>query len=472
MSYCFNPSCSQPNNNSQNRCRCCGSRLLLKQRYYGIKLLGKSQLALTVEVGDLEQDESNKVLKILLTDYPKAVELFQQEAQILGKIKHRGIPNLVTDGYFSFQPQWNKHPVHCLLIEKIIGLDLEKWLEQQDHRAISESLAQDWLKQLLDVLSQLHQQQYFHRDIKPSNIILQPDGKLALIDFGAARKVTATYLGKVGVSQGVTSIGTPGYIAPEQMDGAALPQSDFFGIGRTLVHLLTGKHPQDLPKDINTGKIVWRNLAHQVSVSFADLLDSMMDRLPGKRPVNIEAINEALVQVKKFPHQSLIKSSSKLKLSLPILAAVIFLPLSALNFFSLGSSFKPEATINQAADTPLCNNLSCANRDPVDNKCDRDVQTITSNIGNYRVNQDLVKAYRLEIRFSPACQATWAKSEAPPDSTHYLEDTQGKRYGTAVVPVDQFQEHYADMAPGKDIELRACAKPPLGKKSCTNFVQL
>ena len=102
----------------------------------------------------------------------------------------------------------------------------------------------------------------------------------------------------------------------------------------------------------------------------------------------------------------------------------------------------------------------------------RDVQTITSNIGNYRVNQDLVKAYRLEIRFSPACQAAWAKSEAPPDSTHYLEDTQGKRYGTAVVPVDQFQEHYADMAPGKDIELRACAKPPLGKKSCTNFVKL
>ena len=61
----------------------------------------------------------------------------------------------------------------------------------------------------------------------PANIILQPNGNLALIDFGAARKVTATYLGKVGVQQGVTSIGTPGYMAPEQIDGAALPQSDF-----------------------------------------------------------------------------------------------------------------------------------------------------------------------------------------------------------------------------------------------------
>ncbi len=78
----------------------------------------------------------------------------------------------------------------------------------------------------------------------------------------------------------------------------------------------------------------------------------------------------------------------------------------------------------------------------------------------------------LPIRFSPTCQATWAKSEAPPNSTHYIEDDRGTRYGTAVVPVDQFSEHYADMAPGKDIKVRACAKPPSGDKRCTNFVQM
>ena len=103
---------------------------------------------------------------------------------------------------------------------------------------------------------------------------------------------------------------------------------------------------------------------------------------------------------------------------------------------------------------------------------DRDVRTITSNTGNYYISRDEVKAYRLEIRFSPACSATWAKSEAPPDSIHYIEDDRGTKYGTAVVPVDEFDEHYADMAPGKNIRLRACAKPPTGKKRCTNFVQL
>jgi serine/threonine protein kinase len=296
MSYCFNPYCSEPSSfQLQDECNSCGASLLLNKRYRGIKLLGKSQLALTIEVSDIEPNQlepgnhnsNTKVLKILLTDYPKALELFQQEARILAQMNHVGIPKLSGDGYFSFQPQWQPNPVHCLVIEKITGLDLEQWLKQRANQPISLQKAQAWLKQLLDIISQLHQQQYFHRDIKPSNIILQPNGKLALIDFGAARKVTTTYLGKVGVNQGVTSIGTPGYIAPEQIDGAALPQSDFFGLGRTLIHLLTGKHPQELAKNLDTGEIIWREQASQVSASFADLLDSMINPLPSKRPVNV-----------------------------------------------------------------------------------------------------------------------------------------------------------------------------------------
>ncbi|MGD1918330.1 MAG: serine/threonine protein kinase [Pleurocapsa sp.] len=203
MSYCFNPYCSHPHNSSQDICNHCGANLLLQQRYRGVKLLGKSQLALTVEVIDTHHegatedlaDLSPKVLKILLTNYPKAVELFQQEAKILRQINHKGIPTLATDGYFSFQPQWNNYPVHCLVINKIPGLDLEQWVKQPNNQAMSQEKALNWLKQLLDILFQLHQQQYFHRDIKHSNIILQPNGELALIEFGAARKVTATYLG-------------------------------------------------------------------------------------------------------------------------------------------------------------------------------------------------------------------------------------------------------------------------------------
>jgi serine/threonine protein kinase len=487
MSYCFNPYCSKPNNfKQQDQCHSCGASLLLHQRYRGIKLLGKSQLALTIEVTDevidiksnqLKQDNhtpSSKVLKVLLTDYPKAVELFQQEAQVLAQMNHAGIPKLSEDGYFSFQPQWQQNPVYCLVIEKIAGVDLEQWL-QDDNITLSLEQAQDWLKQLSAIIAKLHQQQYFHRDIKPSNIILQPNGKLALIDFGAARKVTHTYLGKVGVNQGVTSIGTPGYIAPEQIDGAALPQSDFFSLGRTLVHLLTGKHPQELAKDLATRELIWRDRAPQVSVAFADLLDEMMSYLPSQRPVNVEAIINNLVKVEQFPQQPLTKLPAKLtiksKLSWSMLFGVVFLPLSILGLFSLGSNFKQEVAASKITNIPLCNNLTCVNRDPVDNKCDRDAQTITSNTGNYTQDHKL-KPYRLEIRRSTACNAVWAKSEAPYRSIHYIEDDQGKKYGSAIVPVDQWDEHYADMAPGKNIQVRACAKPPTGEKSCTNFVHL
>ena len=155
-----------------------------------------------------------------------------------------------------------------------------------------------------------------------------------------------------------------------------------------------------------------------------------------------------------------------------MLLGTVFLSFSILGLFSLRNNFNQQVTTNKTANIPLCKNLTCVNRDPIDNKCDRDSQTITSDTGNYQVQQDLLKAYRLEIRFSPACQATWARTEAPPGSTHYIEDRQGTKYGKAVVPVDQWQRHYADMAPGKDIEIRACAKPAEGELKCTNFVQL
>jgi serine/threonine protein kinase len=392
----------------------------------------------------------------------------------LAQLNHAGIPKLSGDGYFSFQPQWQQNPVHCLVIEKIAGLDLEQWLEQSSDRPLSLQQAQDWLKQLLYIVAQLHQQRYFHRDIKPSNIILQPNGKLALIDFGAVRKVTHTYLGKVGVNQGVTSIGTPGYIAPEQIDGAALPQSDFFSLGRTLVHLLTGIHPQELAKNLDTRELMWRDRAPQVSVAFADVLDGMMSYLPSQRRINVEAIINHLEKVEQFPKQPLAKFAkkfAKLKLSWLMLSSVVFLPLSILGLFSLGNNFKQKVTASNIANIPLCNNLTCVNRDPVDNKCDRDAQTITSNTGNYTLDHKL-KPYRLEIRHSPACNAVWAKSEAPYRSIHYIEDHQGNKYGSAIVPVDQWDEHYADMAPGKNIQVRACAKPPTGEKSCTNFIRL
>jgi serine/threonine protein kinase len=173
MSYCFNPDCPHPHqeNNHEEVCNYCGANLIIQQRYRGVSLLGKSQLTLTLEVSSLEFPQTNKVLKILLTSYPKAVELFQQEARILQQINHPGIPQVQAEGYFVTQVTWSTKPLHCLVMEKIEGLNLEQWLQQQNQQPITNEQAFDWLKQLLEILTLLHQQQYFHRDIKPANLI-------------------------------------------------------------------------------------------------------------------------------------------------------------------------------------------------------------------------------------------------------------------------------------------------------------
>ncbi|NJO49496.1 MAG: hypothetical protein HC840_08670 [Leptolyngbyaceae cyanobacterium RM2_2_4] len=137
-------------------------------------------------------------------------------------------------------------------------------------------------------------QQCFHRDIKPSNIICRPNGQLVLIDFGAVREVTPTMLVKVGGGQALTGICSPGYAPPEQIDGRPLPQSDFFALGRTLVHLLTSKHPLELDVDLYTGELRWRDQAPSIRAPLADLIDHLMSPVVGRRPPNTDAIWQRL----------------------------------------------------------------------------------------------------------------------------------------------------------------------------------
>jgi len=80
-----------------------------------------------------------------------------------------------------------------------------------------------------------------HRDIKPANIVMDDEGSLFVVDFGSVRA-----LSKAG--GGSTVAGTFGYMAPEQLQGTATAASDIYGLGMTLVHLLTGVPPEELPK--------------------------------------------------------------------------------------------------------------------------------------------------------------------------------------------------------------------------------
>jgi serine/threonine protein kinase len=161
---------------------------------------------------------------------------------VLGQIEHAGIPKIETYVHHNLE---NGTMLHGIIMQKIEGLNLEQWIKQRDRKPIAQKRAITWLKQLVDILTVVHRNKYFHRDIKPANIMLSPSGQLVLIDFGTAREATHTYLAKIGGVQGITSISSMGYTAPEQEKGFAVPQSDFYALGCTMIHLVTGKYPLD-----------------------------------------------------------------------------------------------------------------------------------------------------------------------------------------------------------------------------------
>jgi WD40 repeat protein len=301
MSLCINPRCLQPDhpgNDSNQFCQSCGSDLILQGRYRVMRLLSdKSGFGKVYEAFERSTPKILKVLKENHSINPKAVALFQQEAVVLSQLQHPSIPQIEPDGYFQFFPR-NSEPLHCIIMEKIDGPNLTQWMRQQGNHPISEKQALNWLHQLAEILHLVHHKNYFHRDIKPENIMLRSSGQLVLVDFGAAREMTYTYLAQLGGTSGVTRISSAGYTPPEQEQGQAVPQSDFYALGRTFIYLLTGKQPTDSGiYDSLNNEFHWRNHAPHVSPWLGGLIDQLIAPRAADRPKDTQEILNRLAHI-------------------------------------------------------------------------------------------------------------------------------------------------------------------------------
>ncbi|MEH2286105.1 serine/threonine-protein kinase [Nostoc sp.] len=302
MSLCINPVCPKPNhpNNQQNRfCQSCGSHLELLGRYRVTCLLSdKTGFSKVYEAYEQDTPKILKILKEDLSGDAKAVELFQQEITVLGQFKHPGIPK--EDSYFQYQTR-NGLVLHCIAMEKIDGYNLEQWLQQQNS-PISQEQAIDWLRQLTEILDVVHSKQYLHRDIKPSNIMIRSPlekdwGNLVLIDFGTASEIDKTYQDQLSNGDKMPALMSSGYSAPEQMNGQAVPQSDFFALGRTFVFLLTGYHPLEM-YDVQQNLLHWQNHATHISPLLLNLIDWLTASNIEKRPTSTQEILHSLEEIK------------------------------------------------------------------------------------------------------------------------------------------------------------------------------
>ncbi len=131
-------------------------------------------------------------------------------------------------------------------MDYIEGESLKEKIERE-HRVSAEEVV-EWAKQLSDVLAYLHNRKpnpIIYRDMKPDNIMLTPDGKVKLIDFGIAREY------KSESSTDTTNLGTKAYAAPEQIAGKQTDnRTDIYSLGVTLYHLVTGKSLSEPPFEI------------------------------------------------------------------------------------------------------------------------------------------------------------------------------------------------------------------------------
>ena len=293
-SYCFNRDCAQPKNSfTAKTCNCCGERLLLKNRYRAVQLIGQGGFGRTFKGVDMSVPQTAycaiKQFWVQSNSYgeDKAAALFEQEAQRLAVLgKHRRIPALLD---FVAEPHGQ-----YLVQELVKGPNLAQTLATD--WLWSEKQVRQLLEEMLVLLQFVHQRNHIiHRDIKPENIIQrEQDGALVLVDFGASKLVTEASLGMTG-----TVIGSAAYTAPEQVRGKAIFASDLYSLGVTCIHLLTQVPPFTL-HDSGEDGWTWRQYLQQpVSKPLGNVLDNLLAGATNRRYGSAEIALRELYKPKK-----------------------------------------------------------------------------------------------------------------------------------------------------------------------------
>ncbi|OLP17727.1 serine/threonine protein kinase [Leptolyngbya sp. 'hensonii'] len=215
---------------------------LLHDRYRLSQKLGQNPGRQTWLAEDLQVEPSIPVVVKLLAfggDVQwEQLKLFEREAQVLKQLDHPRIPKYRD--YFSIDDR----SLWFGLVETYIPGSSLRQLLHQGNRFTEAELRRIAIA-TLQILDYLHGMfpPLLHRDLKPGNLILGEDHEIYLVDFGAVQDR--------GMADGAsfTVVGTYGYTPMEQFGGRAVPSSDLYALGMTLMHLAIGIAPADLPQD-------------------------------------------------------------------------------------------------------------------------------------------------------------------------------------------------------------------------------
>jgi serine/threonine-protein kinase len=204
---------------------------VLNDRYELFEKIGEGGMAITYHARDrlLGRPVAVKVMREHLRADPEFVARFRREAQAAAQLSHEHIAGIYDTGVDG--------ALHYIVMEYVPGEDLKTRLRRE--RPLEVGAAVELARQVAEALRAAQREGIVHRDIKPANILLTPEGRVKVIDFGLAKAMTATDQTDTGLI-----LGSVHYFSPEQARGEAVgPQADVYSLGIVLYEMLTGAPP-------------------------------------------------------------------------------------------------------------------------------------------------------------------------------------------------------------------------------------
>jgi tRNA A-37 threonylcarbamoyl transferase component Bud32 len=268
---------------------------ILDGRYQLGSLLGAGGMARVYLATDrvLERQVAVKVLSPSDAQDPVFVERFRREARAAARLSHPNIVAVFDSGSDADQPY--------LVMEYVPGQSLAQLLARQGRLAPRRAV--ELAIQVCAALAAAHAQGLVHRDIKPANVLVSPDGKVKVTDFGIVKASAATTLTGTG-----TVLGTAAYLSPEQAQGGPVDaRSDLYGLGCVLYELLCGSPPFGSGADRSPVAIATRHVSEppeppsarnpQVAPALETVMLTTLAKDPAQRYQSAVELQHALERV-------------------------------------------------------------------------------------------------------------------------------------------------------------------------------
>jgi DNA-binding response OmpR family regulator len=270
---------------------------LLAGRYEIVSLLGQGGMGSVYQARDRELDEAIavKLLRPGLVQNPSLVDRFKTELRLTRRISHPNVVRTYDLGEFD--------GAYYITMEYVAGVTARELIDTRGTVAVSSTLA--IATQLADALGVAHERGVIHRDIKPQNLLLDGDGVLKVMDFGVARLAERN----AGVTETGMVVGTPAYMAPEQLlDEEVDARSDFYAVGVVLYECLTGRLPFEASSPVALIAKVLRedppppaSLRDGIPQAFSSLILRLLAKRPDERVGSATELRQLLAQIDDTP---------------------------------------------------------------------------------------------------------------------------------------------------------------------------